>query len=65
MISLSLIIPNALNTINNGTGLRTFGISTTIFLNENALVGVIIFTDIVRIGFDTFSDTDFISAEYK
>ena len=65
IICLSLINPNALKTMNKGTGLRTFGILTTIFLNVNLLVGAIILTDNVRIGLDTFSDTDRISAEYK
>ena len=65
IISLSEIIPNALNTINRGMGLRTLGIFTTIFLLENRLLGLSIFTERVRIGFDTFSDTERISAEYK
>ena len=34
MISLSEIIPSARKTIKRGTGLRTFGIFTTIFLKE-------------------------------
>ena len=65
MISLYEIIPRARNTINKGTGLRTFGIFTTIFLLLYELVGVTILTDNVRIGLDTFSLTDRISAEYK
>ena len=65
IICLSLIIPNALNTINSGIGLRTLGIFTTMFLNESLSVGFIILTERVLIGFDTFSDTDLISAEYK
>ena len=65
IISLSLVKPNARKTINKGTGDRTFGILTTILSNVYLFVGAIIFTDNVRIGFDTFSDTDRISAEYK
>ena len=63
MISLSEIIPSARNTINKGTGFRTLGIFTTIFLNVEVVD--IIFTDNVRIGFDAFSETERISAEYK
>ena len=63
MISLSLINPNARKSINKGTGALTFGIFTTMLLNVYLFVGAIIFTDIVLIGLDTFSDTDRISAE--
>ena len=65
IMSLSLIIPRARNTINSGIGLRTFGILTTIFLLEYLVDGVSIFTDNVLIGLDTFSETERISAEYK
>ena len=57
--------PRARNTINNGTAFRTFGIFTTMFLNVYEGVGAMIFTDNVRIGLDTFSETERISAEYK
>ena len=59
------MIPSARNRINIGIGFLTLGILTTIFLLEYLLLGAIIFTDNVRMGFDTFSETDRISAEYK
>ena len=65
IISLSEIIPNARNSIKSGIGLRTFGISTTIFKYEYDLVGATIRTDNVLTGLETFSETDFISALYK
>ena len=65
MICLSEIIPNARNTMNRGTGFRTFGMFTTIFLNVYDGVGATIFTDNVLTGFDTFSETERISAEYR
>ena len=64
MISLSEINPNARNTIKSGTGFRTFGILTTILLFVY-LPGATIRTENERIGLDTFSLTDFISAEYE
>jgi len=64
-MSLSDIIPSARNTINKGTGLRTLGILTTIFLLLYDLLGVTIFTDNVRIGLDTFSLTEGIQADIK
>ena len=65
IIALSLTIPNALNTIKSGTGFLTLGISTTIFLFVKLLSGATIFIDNVLFGFDTFSETLLISAEYK
>ena len=65
MISLSEIIPRARNTIKSGTGDRTFGIFTTICLFVYLLVGAHIFTENVRTGFDAFSETHRISAEYR
>ena len=61
-MSLSDITPSALNTINNGIGERTFGINTTILLFDLVALGFTILTDVVRIGFDVFSETDLISA---
>ena len=57
--------PNARNSINRGTGLRTLGMFTTIFLKVYFLEGATIFTERVRMGFETFSETERISAEYK
>ena len=57
--------PRARNTMNRGTGARTLGIFTTIFLFVYLLVGAFILTDSVRTGLETFSDTLRISAEYK
>ena len=65
IISLSLNMPSARNRIKRGTGLRTLGILTTMFLKVYDGVGAIIFTDRVLMGLETFSDTDRISAEYK
>ena len=71
MISLSEIMPNARNTITRGTGFLTFGIFTTMFPPEYLIEfnrvqqenGIHIFTDNVRIGLDTFSDTERMLAE--
>ena len=65
MMSLSDTIPRALKTMNNGTGERTLGILTTICLLVYLLVGATIFTEKVRTGFDAFSETHRISAEYR
>ena len=64
MISLSDMNPRARNTINRGTGLRTLGMLTTILLLVNLPVGATIRTEKVRIGLDTFSLMDRISAEW-
>ena len=61
-MSLSEIIPNALNTINNGIGFLTFGILTTILLFVNSAVGATIFTDKVLTGLDASSLILLISA---
>ena len=63
MISLSDKMPNALNMMKRGTGFLTFGTFTTILLFGYVFVGAIILTDNVLMGFDTFSETDLISAE--
>ena len=55
--------PNALITINNGIGLRTFGITTTICPFVYLAPGATILTDIVRSGLEASSDTVLISAE--
>ena len=56
-------MPNALNRIKRGTGFLTFGTFTTILLFGYVFVGAIILTDNVLMGFETFSETDLISAE--
>ena len=63
IIFLSDSMPSARITINRGTGLRTFGIVTTIWLFVNVVVGDTIFTAMVLAGFDESSDTVLISAE--
>ena len=65
IMSLSERIPSARNKMKRGMGARTFGIVTTIWRFVYFFVGAIIFTDMVRFGFATFSETDRISAEYK
>ena len=69
MMSLSEMTPSARKTMKSGTGFLTFGIFTTIFLKVYfslfTVCGATSFTDNVRIGFDTFSDTDRISAEKR
>ena len=71
IISLSDKMPNARNKIKRGTGFLTFGIFTTIFLlvfpdlPKPPPTGATIFTESVRTGFDKFSETERISAEYR
>ena len=57
-MEVSLTTPNARITINNGIGIRTFGIFTTICPFVNFGDGDTIRTDIVRTGFDASSDTE-------
>ena len=64
-ICLSVTMPSARNTMNSGTGLRTLGIFTTIFMFEYLPLGATRSTLKVRTGLDVFSDTLLISVVYK
>ena len=55
-MSLSDNTPSARITIKRGIGLRTFGITTTIWPFEYLEPGATILTDIVRSGFEASSD---------
>ena len=65
IISLSERIPNARKRINKGTGFLTFGTLTTRFRLEYFAFGFTNLTERVRIGLDTFSETERILAVHK
>ena len=73
-MSLSEMTPKARNRMNRGTGFRTLGTATTMFSLENLPemprpmanpAGAMIFIESVRIGFDTFSETERMVAEAR
>ena len=64
-MSLSERIPNARKRMKSGTDFLTLGTLTTIFLFDIFALGATIFTDNVRIGLDTFSETERIVAVYR
>ena len=56
------MMPRARIKIKSGTGLRTFGTRTTNCSFERTVDGAIIFTAVVRIGFEASSETERTSA---